>query len=149
VILWSSGAQILQKFMNHLKIFVSECSHAAISIQKESQILGETVQNVVTMVTWCPAFLHPCYRLSDITIVTLHHVTTFLYNLNTTPWVCVCDFKICFDVMCTFTPQNPIWTLLLLSEQHHLCIVDFPVCSVHYITDNITWWADLIKSLIM
>jgi len=64
---------------------VPERSHAVISVLKESQILGETIQNV-TMATWCLAFVHPCYRLSDMTLVTLHQVRTFLYNLNTTPW---------------------------------------------------------------
>jgi hypothetical protein len=48
-------AHIFQKSINHLKIL------GAIGNMKQvPQILGTTLQNLVTQATWYPAFEHPC-----------------------------------------------------------------------------------------
>lgn len=33
---------------------------------KDPQIIGVTVQNLVTMANWCLGFVHPCVRIHDL-----------------------------------------------------------------------------------
>jgi len=60
--LQNKRANILQTLGSHFKILCARSVTCSKFRSEHSQFLGVHVRNIVTMATWPPEFVHPCYR---------------------------------------------------------------------------------------
>ena len=103
-ILESRPAQIVQKCRNHIDIVGVRRVTQSKSHTKYLQLSGTTIQNLVTIVTWHPGFVHPGYVLIKYLLQSPHlcsvDIILLYWHLN------------CLPVYC---PVSLIFTLLLSS----------------------------------